>query len=535
MFPRLARLVSTRPWQVLAVWAVVLLLCAPIAQMTPRALTGDTGRVRNSEAWLVQDIIEGEFGQEKTDNTIVVTRSRTQDDDPAFRAAYDAMTDRLEGVEGVYTTSRYHAPSPLRLHGRLEDGYYVTATILTTDLERRDEVLDKVRGVVRSTSIPGTELLVTGASAITKDFVELSEKDTKESELAALPLIALVLVLAFGALVAAGVPLVVGLVSITTSMALLFFLTRFMPVSAFAQSVITMLGLGAGIDYALLMVNRFREELAGGKGAREAAANTTRTAGRAVAFSGLTVGIAMGALLVPQLTFVRSMGVGGVLVILVTVCASVTAVPAILTLLGDRVNSPRAIRLGFRASGRSGFWSKWARRVMARPWPYALAVTALLLFLSWPATRMELGYTGAFGLAPSVESRRGLELIQPLELGGSLDTFEVILDLGPQGRYDAEARSSLRDLDERLNALPEVRLVVSPFLTAREGGDAAGGSLGDLVGLIERSISSDRRYLRVSVIPDRPLKAYEIRGWMDRLRGAAYLDDGNHARSDLAG
>jgi RND superfamily putative drug exporter len=199
------------------------------------------------------------------------------------------------------------------------DGKFVTVTLLDTRLEKPEPVLDAIRAQVQGSEIEGTKMFVTGATAITQDFIARSESDTKRSELSALPLTAAVLVFAFGALVAAGIPLVVGMLSITATMAMLYFLTLLMPVSSFAQSVITMLGLGAGIDYALLMVNRFREELAQGRDPKQAAANTTRTAGRAVAFSGLTVAIAMGALLIPDLTFVRSMGIGGVLVILVTV------------------------------------------------------------------------------------------------------------------------------------------------------------------------------------------------------------------------
>jgi RND superfamily putative drug exporter len=282
-----------------------------------------------------------------------------------------------------------------------------------------------------------------------------------------------------------------------------------------------MLGLGAGIDYALIMVNRFREELARGQPPREAALHTTRTAGRAVAFSGLTVAVAMASLFVPDLNFIRSMGLGGVLTILFTVMASVTAVPALLCLLGERVNWPHRFALRATSSGQSlPLFRRWAEAVMRHPWFFTVGISVFMLALAWPLFGMRLGYTGAFGLSPSVESRRGLELIRSLELGGSLDTFEVLLDLGEEG-FTPEARRRWSQLQQSLSALPEVRLVISPFLAGRVSlGDTSSG-LSDLLSLTQRSISQDKRYLRLSVIPKEPVQAPEIPLWAHKLRQQA--------------
>ena len=152
-----------------------------------------------------------------------------------------------------------------------------------------------MREYVQTQKTPGFDIRVTGGQAIAADFTTFAEGDTKRSELAALPLIALVLLFVFGALVAAALPLVVSVLSITVAMAGLYLLTLLIPTSTFAQSIITLLSLGAGIDYALLMVNRFREELKRGDGSERAAYRTVLTAGRSVAFSGVTVAMAMAA------------------------------------------------------------------------------------------------------------------------------------------------------------------------------------------------------------------------------------------------
>lgn len=513
----LARLVSARPHWVLGIWVVLVLAAVPLAAWAPSRLVGNNSSTQNSEARKVTTLLEQSFNQIPVDRTLVVSLSATPPTDAAFLQSYRQLQARLKQLPGVQTLTPFDAESPLQLSGVTAEGY-VTATILDTEIEAGNALIEAIRRETLLVASTGVQYFVTGATAVTKDFLYLIEADAKRSELTALPLIAVVLVVAFGALIAAGVPLVIGMLSITTSLALIWGLTHFIAVSTFAQSVVTMLGLGAGIDYALLMVNRFREELAKGLSPAKAAEVTTLTAGRSVAFSGLTVGIAMGSLLVPDLAFARSMGVGGVLVILVTVLSSITAVPALLTLLGDRVNQPRLFRVRF-SSAAGSFWGFWALRVMRRPLWFALAITALLLLLASPTLGMKLGYTGAFGLSPGVESRRGLELVRSLELGGTLDAFEMVLDLGSQG-YNAQARRQLRTLDAQLAAWPEVRLVISPFLIARSPSGSAGG-LGDLVSLTERSLSQDRRYLRITVIPSQAIPPAQIRDWMNRLRSTA--------------
>jgi RND superfamily putative drug exporter len=517
MFARLGHWVTRHPLAVLIAWGIAVLLCAPLAERAPRALSAITSSTPSSEARQVAQILERSFGQEPSDRTLVVSEGLPATD-PRFRQAYERLVERLRPIEGVLSLTRFDTPGPLKLHS---EDYRITVTVLQTRLEDPDPVIAAIRAELRSAQIPQTRFYLTGSSAITEDFLHLLEGDIRRSERVALPLVAVVLFLAFGAFVAAGVPLVVGLISITTSMAMLYGLTQLTEVSSFAQSVITMLGLGAGIDYALIMVNRFREELARGQPPREAALHTTRTAGRAVAFSGLTVAVAMTSLFVPDLNFIRSMGLGGVLTILFTVMASVTAVPALLCLLGERVNWPHRFALRATSSGQSlPLFRRWAEAVMRHPWFFTVGISVFMLALAWPLFGMRLGYTGAFGLSPSVESRRGLELIRSLELGGSLDTFEVLLDLGEEG-FTPEARRRWSQLQQSLSALPEVRLVISPFLAGRVSlGDTSSG-LSDLLSLTQRSISQDKRYLRLSVIPKEPVQAPEIPLWAHKLRQQA--------------
>lgn len=517
----LASFVTRRPWLVLALWGLLVLACLPFAAQAPGRLSADPGSLSDSESARVTGLLQSRFGERDNNTVLVLIQSAKPQNEAAVRAQYDAFISGLETVPGVSRVTRFDA---LRTSQAISADGRQTLSLAQIPLkEGAREALRSIRAYAAREHPAGFTVRVTGGQAIADDFTEFAESDTKRSEFTALPLTAVVLLLVFGALVATGLPLLMSAVSVTVAMAGLYGLTTLIPVSTFAQSVVTLLGLGAGIDYALLMVNRFREELGHDPDARRAAHRTVLTAGRSVAFSGLTVAIAMAALIIPPLSFVRSMGFGGVLVVLLTVAVSVTALPATFTLLGDRVNSPRLLKLTWSQNAQaSAAWTAFARRVTARPWLAVLASGALLLALAYPALQIKTGYAGAYGLTAGVESRDALAEVQSLGAGGLLSSFEVVFDLGSE-RYGPGTRATFRTTVERLRALPGVRAVISPFVQASDlqgtGTQALGSqALGQLAALSRRSVSADRHFLRVTVIPDRYLRADQIDPFEARLR-----------------
>jgi putative drug exporter of the RND superfamily len=533
MFNALARLISLRPVPVLLVWALVMIVAIPLARLAPGAFSAKGDVLEGSESVQVIERLSKEFGLTGQETSIIVSESRFERNDPEFRAGYGQLITSLRKLKGIKSITRFDDPSPLNLFG-VVNGKTITATLLQTDVSPVP-LLGEVHEVMRQTETQEVKYLLTGSTAVTRDFAERSEADVRRSEIATLPLVAIVLVFAFGALVAAGLPIMVGLMSITTTMAILYGLAQLLSVSSLAQSVVTLFGLGAGIDYALLMVNRFREELEHGRSPREAAAITTRTAGRSVLFSGLTVAIALGSLLIPNLDFVRSLGVAGLVVISLTVITSLTALPALLALLGNNVNIPRRLRRSLRLDQPSPVWGVLAVGVMRHPWFWLTIASVIMIGLALPATGMKLGTTGAFGLAQHVESRRALELIKPLELGGAMDTFDVLIDLGKPRGYDAQARQQFAALDKALSALPEVRLVSSPFLLAKapaltdaaperrsESATGLGVTLGAAVDATRQYISMNRQFIHLSVIPKNPVRSDQIADWIVHLRDQSH-------------
>ena len=507
----------------LLVWALLAALSLPFAARAPSALSANPGTLTNAESARVSDLLRDKFGETDTNTALLVTRSTPRLDTAPGQATYQRFVSGLREVEGVTRV----LPAQRGGLGSRDAAGTLALTVAQIPLqEDGKEAVARIRAYVRRVASPALDIRVTGGQAIADDFTELAEADTKRSELVALPLIALLLLLVFGALVATGLPLVIGMLSISVAMAGLYFLTTVMEVSTFAQSVVTMLGLGAGIDYALLMVNRFREELARRGNAAEAAARTVETAGRSVLFSGSTVAIAMAGLLLPPLSFVRSIGIGGVLAVVLTVLASLTALPALLTLLGDRVNAPRLLRSTWtQSAGASAAWTAFARRVTARPLAVVVLSTAFLLLLAVPASRMKTGYAGAWGLVPGVESRDALQDVRDMGAGGLLSQYEVLLDLEGK-RYTPDQSARFQAVVNDLRALPGVRAVLSPFLTPADLQTAGAGNTGAsntdglaaLSLLTQRSFSRDRTFLRVTVVPDDTLRADLAPAFEKRIR-----------------
>ncbi|MFN3266976.1 MAG: MMPL family transporter [Deinococcales bacterium] len=515
----LARLNARFPWAVLGSWFIIFLALLPFATQVGSRFDSSGGGVKNSEWQRVLDILVQDFNQPALDSLLLVSESSLEPQSREFQNAYSRLLEKIQALKGIQSLTRYNDPSiPLARAGKASN-MHITVTLIASEYGF-PALLSQIRAAAKASAPPNTKFFVTGASAVNQDFAYHTEQDVRQGELTALPLTALVLVLAFGALVAAGLPMMVGLVAITLTMAALYFVTFLLPVSSFSQSVVTLFGLGAGIDYALLVVSRFREYLAAGQTPKEAAFGATQTAGRAVLLSGLTVAIAMSALLVPDLAVTRSIGIAGLLTMTFTVLVSITALPAILALLGQWVNLPRI----WRNTGQpSRFWGRHAARVMARPLPWGLGAALVLLLLSTPTLTMRLGYTGAFGLGANIESRQGLERISKLELAGSLDTFDVLLDLGQQP-YSAETRERWRSLDQSIAAWQDVRLVVSPFSLVRltqTQNTSANSSVAAALGFAQSSISSSRRYLKMQIIPRQSLNTLEVGSWLSRIRTAA--------------
>jgi RND superfamily putative drug exporter len=320
------------------------------------------------------------------------------------------------------------------------------------------EVYASLRAKVQSRTL---EVVGAGMLAINHDFVEVAKRDLKRAELVILPVVVVFLLLAFGSVVAALLPLGVGVLAMIGGIAGTELLARYMSVSAYAPNIVTMIGLGVAIDYSLFIVNRFREEI-GHRPVPEALARTMSTTGRAILFSGVTVAIGLLGMLVLGLGNIGSLGLAGTIVVALSVLYGLTFLPAALAILGPRVNALSLPSLGlFGLGGGSGFWHRLAALVMTHPWRFFLPAAALLLLLGQPFLHIRLGAGDVTALPRWAEARRGAELLAR-EFPSDDETPIIVVLSYRDGSTLSPARvGEVYDLSRWLGNLPGVAAVRS--------------------------------------------------------------------------
>ncbi|MEW6637664.1 MAG: MMPL family transporter [Actinomycetota bacterium] len=448
-------------WTVLILWGVVLVASAFFAPDLSGRLKGGGFDGAGTEAERVQDVMVEEFGVSPATLTVVF---RSREDLPArseeFQEAQRAALAALrEMPETGFVTSYPDTEDPRFISRDGQESYAVIGFDVSVDDTRN--LVAEVREKVRSGEL---ETYVTGAPAVYQDLETASNEDIRHAEKYAFPFALLILLVAFGTVVAAGIPVVVGGVSVLATLAALYFVAGAYDMSVFVLTLSTMLGLGLGIDYALFFVSRFREELESYPVA-EAVPRTVATAGRSIFFSGTAVLIGLSGLLFFPFMFMRSIGVAGVLVVFVSVTAALTFLPALLGVLGHRINWLR-IR---RHSGAPGarFWSRSAELVMRRPVVVILLVAALLGTLLWPVTHMRVGVPEASVLPKKYESRAGDEILKNEFDYPALNPLQVVATL-PEDPLSAGGLERIRALGEKIEETEGVREVESAYTIARE-------------------------------------------------------------------
>lgn len=385
-------------------------------------------------------------------------------DDPAARDAGEALTRLLAAKPQVGAVTSYWTGKATELRGRDGRAAMVVAHV-DGEGEQLAERVERLREELTAPDAATAALTVHvgGSALVDAELQELSESDLLRAEYVVLPGTLILLVLVFGSVVAAALPLLIGVLAIAGTLLVLSGLGAVTDVSVFALNLTTALGLGLGIDYGLLIVSRFREELAHGYRPRNAAIRTVRTAGHTIVFSAATVSAALATLLVFPPYFLRSFAYAGIAVVAIAAVSAMTVLPALLALLGHRVNAwPVPWRRRARSGSGSRFWEGLARIVVRRPVIAALPVIGLLVLLAAPFAHAGFATPDDRALPVSASSRQTGDLVR-----GAFDMKGAgALTVAVTGQAPAPARE---DYARRLSALPEVAQVVGPEGTFRAG------------------------------------------------------------------
>lgn len=458
MLDSLGRRVHRRRRWVIAGALIFVALASVWGTQVFSALKGggfdDPGSGSAQAAKIIDDRIGPAAGE-----LVVLYESRTRTvDDPAFRAAVTGTLARLPKNDVPRVTTYWDTGSPaLVSHDR--HSTYAAVRLAGADRQARLKTYGRIRD---SLAAPGLRTLRGGWIGVNAELNEQTARGLARAEMISTPILLILLVVIFGSLVSALLPLAIGGVAILGAFTVLRALTYATDVSTFAINVVTMLGLGLAIDYALFIVTRYREELGRAGTEREALARTMATAGRTVAFSGVTVAIALGGLLFFPQMFLRSMGLGGMAVVLVDMVTALTVLPALLALLGRRVDALRVVRRRVHTGERTGAWHRLAHSVMRRPAAYATGSVLVLLVLGAPFLGIRFGGIDVRALPPGAESRTVAATLDRAFPHASLSPVDVVVTGGV-------TRPDLDSYVTRLHGLPGVTAAD----TAGTGRDAA--------------------------------------------------------------
>jgi putative drug exporter of the RND superfamily len=402
-FEALGRWAARRRWAIVGAWALLLIVAAPLALHTGDALRAG-GFIRpDLESARAKALLESEIGVPQAALVVVFHSDTLRAGDPAFETAAAAAVAAVPNAPYVRSVAS-HAMSERQVSADGHTAYDIVFLNLSAD--DSPEALPGIRAAIHPP--PGLEVGLAGGPAFYGDVQQVSESDLRRSEAISLPLAGLALLVVFGSLVAAALPLAVGGAAVACALATIFLVANAIPMSIFVLNLATLLGLGLGVDYSLLMTSRFREELAARgwrpEAVEDAVGATVATAGRAVFFSGLTVLLGLLGLVLFEFMILRSVGIAGAIVVGFGILAALTLLPALLAIAGVRLDSLRVRRVAAAAS-EDGPWARLARRVMAHPIAVLVPTLGVLLVLGTPFLHVRFNAPDERILPETVSSR----------------------------------------------------------------------------------------------------------------------------------
>lgn len=452
-------------WFIIAFWVIVLGASIPFTAKVGDALNGGGYSYNASESSQVDTIISTKLPRPASQLLVVFQSDHTAVSDGAYQQEVNAFISRARGYQ--YTTGV--SASSAGLDGRTT---YVTVNL---SIYPGSSELSTFHAFVPSGSAASpAHAYVTGDPAVDHEFSHLSTSDVERAEFTALPIALVVLFIIFGTLLAAAMPLLLAMVSVPISLALIYAIGLHISMSIFVLNVASIIGLGISIDYSLFMVRRFRDELAAGRSVSEAVGWTIATSGEAILFSGLIVMIGFAGLLLIRTGLTTSLGIGGAVVVAVSILAALTLLPALLSVLGPRINAlriPLISRLTAphahapRKNGskaRRNFWESVAESVMKRPLIFVVSVTAVLVAMGWPIFSIELGTPGVTALPTSAESRQGIDILYKQFPQTNTNVVSIIAQ-APQGSsmLNSDNLAKVDNLSRWLANQPHITNVIS--------------------------------------------------------------------------
>src|SRR6266542_1992257 len=387
----LARASSRHPWRTLGVWLVVIIAAGVLSSaLLGGVLNQDIAFTNKPESVKAQDILDARFtpGGNKADSTeffVIQSKSLTVDD-PRYQSLVTGLKRQIGVLDGSTLVGQPTIYYDVAQHSKEQAAGLVSkdgrTTLISVGLKKTSNTnIEKLRAIADRNDSNGFTVQVAGQGTLEADFTKIAEEDLRKGESIGIGIALIVLIVVFAAVAAAVTPIVMALVAITIALGLVTLIGQLFEFNLFVTNMVTMIGLAVGIDYSLFIVSRYREERKKGFPKLDAIGAAGATANRAVFFSGMTVVLALLGMFIIPTTIFRSLATGAALVTLAALAASMTLLPAIISLLGDRINWPRLSRRARLDSGhdpRGGFWDRTTNAVMGRPVVFLVASVLVL-------------------------------------------------------------------------------------------------------------------------------------------------------------
>jgi RND superfamily putative drug exporter len=469
-FFRLGQWVAIHPRVVLLGWLVAIALGAVGAHRLPAVAVGGTAGIPGSPSAAAGDALRTQFSNPFIDPLVVaVSAPRLKVDEPAYLAWLRNAARVLSAVSSVRRVADYSQTHDPQM--RSADGHVTMLLVglASSDKETEQRAVVRVRDAVAplraelSRLDPSSKVAVTGGPAADFDVNAWSATGGDHAEKHALPLTLIILMMAFGTLVAAGLPFLMGLATTTVSLGIAFLLAEAVPVSNLLSNVVTMIGLAIGIDYSLLMVTYYREH--GRATIAEAVADTVARAGQTITWSGVTVMIGFFGLLFSPILETRCAGIGGALVVCVSVLAALTLLPAALTLLGPYMERWSVVPPRLRLGNTTALWRRLGEWIVRHPVRTVLVSGLCVLALALPVLKASTGVSNERWFLPrATESRAGAEILSSMRSdNSSLEIYAIVRTDDARPLLAAAHIAPLSEYAARLAADPRIASVASPF------------------------------------------------------------------------
>jgi putative drug exporter of the RND superfamily len=460
MFARWGRFVYRRRWATLVVSGLLLGLSI-VAILSGGPLAGNGGFGANlaagQAAKLITEEVQSQAATPGSGFDVIFSSSSLTATDPAFQSAVEQAVLPLSSDPRVTGVTTPYSPAQPRLISR--DSHKALVFI---NLKDKSVIAQTYIAELAAKIHAGPlQMVVTGQVPINQAFNITLEQDLQRAEYVALPITLLLLVLIFASIVAALLPVSVGVLAIVGGIGGTLVLARFTDVSQYAINIVTLIGLGVAIDYSLFVVNRYRDELTAGASRQEAIATSMSTAGRSITFSGITVAVGLSAMVFFQGTFLASLGAAGAIVVAIAVFYGLTFLPALLSVMGPRVDRLRLPFLSARKPAGTGAWHSLAMWVMRRPWLVLVPALGILLVAGTPFLQLRMAQGDVDQLPPQNQARQGYDTLIKDFPGQDQTVIEALAYYPNDSPFTADHIGAIYDLSQRFAALPNVLRVES--------------------------------------------------------------------------